>query len=252
MSPILIAGAICIVTFGAALMGLVLNARVPEDHLDPLSRDVIKGMMGLVATMTALLLGLLIHAAQVTNDGVRSQVDEASASLLELDRALGAYGPDAAPARALFRQVVRHEVGRFLLPDGVDLVRLADGYEPAERAAFAAEVDGLEPRTAAQRAILQRVSTLLNGVGHLRILLADRAHDRMPRPFLVVMVFWLTMLFLGFGLLAPRNRTVVGALLIGAVSVAAAMFLILALNRPFDGLLRVPVTSLRLLMEQLR
>lgn len=252
VSPLLVAGLIVATTFGAALAGLALSARLPGHHLNTLSRDAIKGVMGLVATMAALLLGLLIHAAQVTNDTVRNQLDNGAASMLELDRSLGAYGPEAGPAQALFRALVRAEVDRLLLPDGVvNVAHLADGFEPAGRAAFIARIDALAPQTEAQRAILARVAALLNTAGRTRILLAERSQDAMPVAFLVMMGFWLTMLFLGFGLLAPRNATVVGAFLIGAVSVSAAMFLIMELNQPFDGLLRVPDTPLRIVLRQM-
>ncbi len=106
--------------------------------------------MGLVATTTALLLGLLIHAAQVTNDSVRTQLDQGAASMLELDRALGVYGPEAA---------------RLLTPQGVAVARLAEGFDAAGRAAFMDSLDALEPQTEAQRATLARVTGLLNTAG---------------------------------------------------------------------------------------
>ncbi len=238
MSPIVIAG-------------LALRARLPAHHLNDLSRDAIKGLIGLVATIAALLLGLLIHSAQVTNDAVRTQLDQVSASMLELDRALGAYGPEAAPARILFRALLRRQMEHLLQPGAVKGERLADTFVAPGRDAFLASLDRLSPQTEVQRATLGRVTASLNAVGHTRILLAERTHDAMPLPFLFVMGFWLTMLFLGFGVMAPRNATVVGAFLIGAVSVSAAMFLIMELSQPFEGLLRVPDTPLRIVLRQL-
>ena len=251
MTPLAIAGLLVVVTFGAALCGLWLHGRLPGHHLDTLARDSIKGVMGLVATMAALLLGLLIHSAQVTTDSVRTQMDNGAASLLEVDRALSAYGPEAATVQTLFRRMVRAEIARLVTPEGVDMAHLGDGMETQALAAFIAAFDALAPRTEAQRATLNRVSALLNAGGRARIVLAQRATDQMPVAFLVVMAFWLTVLFLGFGLLAPRNATVVWAFLIGAVSVSAAMFLIMELNQPFDGLLRVPDTPLRILLRQM-
>lgn len=246
MSGLLVAS-----TFGASLCGLWLHGRLPGHHLESLSRDAVKAVMGLVATMAALLLGLLIHSAQITNDSVRTQIDNGAANLLEVDHALGLYGPEGATAQRLFRQMVRAEIDWLLTPQGVDVSHLNDGFATQARGAFIVEFDALTPRTEVQRATLARASTLLNAGGRARILLAQRAGDNTPMAFLAAMGFWLTMLFLGFGLLAPRNTTVVWALLIGAVSVSAAMFLIMELSQPFDGLLRVPDTSLRILLRQM-
>ena len=60
-----------------------------------------------------------------------------------------------------------------------------------------------------------------------------------PRPFLAILVFWLTMIFASYGLFAPRNATVVSVLFLCAVSVAGAIFLVLEMNDPFAGLISI-------------
>jgi hypothetical protein len=75
--------------------------------------------------------------------------------------------------------------------------------------------------------------------------LAAQRESSIPLPFLVVMVSWLVVLFAGYGLLAPRNMTVVLVLLICALSISTALFLILELDKPFDGYLRVSSTPIR-------
>ena len=64
-------------------------------------------------------------------------------------------------------------------------------------------------------------------------------------PFLVVLVFWLTILFISFGLFAPPNATVIATLFVCALSVSGAIFLILELDQPFEGLIRISSAPLR-------
>src|SRR5689334_23977436 len=72
-----------------------------------------------------------------------------------------------------------------------------------------------------------------------------------PVPFLVVLVFWPCIIFASFGLFAPRNGTVIAAFFVCALSVSGAIFLILELDRSFEGLLQVSSTPLRSALSQL-
>ena len=78
-----------------------------------------------------------------------------------------------------------------------------------------------------------------------RWLLAAENEGSVPRPFLATLVFWLTILFAGFGLFAPRHATVVVALLVCALSLSAAVFLILEMDRPFEGFVTVSPEPMR-------
>ena len=86
---------------------------------------------------------------------------------------------------------------------------------------------------------------LFAGLADTRLLLNEQARGATPRPFLIVLVFWLTVLFVGFGLFARRNQTVVAALCLGAISVAGAIFLILEMNRPYNGLMQISIEPVR-------
>jgi len=70
-------------------------------------------------------------------------------------------------------------------------------------------------------------------------------------PFLTVLIFWICMLFLSFGLFVRFNPTVTVALFVGAISVAGAIFLILELNDPYRGLMRISDEPLRNAMTQI-
>jgi amino acid transporter len=227
------------VTFAAAMAGLRLRDRLPEHHLDGESRDAVKLVMGLVATMSALVLSLLIS---VTQTAYRTQSDEIAllaANLVALDRVLLHYGRDAEPVRDLLRQGVGQELVKIMSPGGVTTKRLMPQGQENPLDPFHAALWQLHPGTDAQRLGLGRALELTVAIARTRMLVVEQQVSALPAPFLTVLIFWLAMLFLGFGLMTRLNPTVVTALLIGALSVGGAIFLILELDRPYDGLMRL-------------
>src|SRR5262249_4700038 len=95
---------------GAVLLGMALRRRLPEHHVSADSRDVIKLAIGLIATMSALVLGLLVSSAKASYDTERSEVLQMAAKVAFLDRVLAAYGPQAAEARTRFHEAVEQAV----------------------------------------------------------------------------------------------------------------------------------------------
>jgi hypothetical protein len=223
-----------VVTFVAALLGIRLRHRLPEHHLDGESRDAVKLVMGLIATMSALVLSLLIS---VTQTAYRTQSDELAllaANIVALDRVLLHYGPEAAPARTLLRRGVAEEVLHVVEAGKVGTLRPGEALQP-----FHAALWQLQPGEEAQRLGLARAIELTVAITRTRMLVVEQQVSALPGPFLGVLIFWLAMLFLGFGLMTRLNPTVVTALLIGAASVGGAIFLIIELDRPYDGLMRI-------------
>jgi len=106
-------------------------------------------------------------------------------------------------------------------------------------------VANLSPKTDAQRFMQSEALRLLAGLGDTRLLLNEQARGSISWPFLVVLVFWLTILFVGFGLFAKKNGTVMTALFLGAGSVAGAIFLIVELNRPYGGVMQISIEPIR-------
>ncbi|MFC7477727.1 hypothetical protein ACFQS7_25440 [Dankookia sp. GCM10030260] len=249
MEPITIALLICLGSLAAALLGAALQ--LPREHLDEASQNVVKSVMGLVATLTALVLGLLVASAQSTYQGMVNQMNDLAANLAELDRSLELYGPETAPARTLFQHAVRAEIDR-VWPNGEarreDLER---GADRGQSIAFVSIIYQIPVRNEGQRFQQQRILQLVASFARLRTLIIDGTESDLPAPFMVVLVFWLAVLFFGFGLFARINGTVVVALTVGALSVAGAIYLVLEMNRPFDGLMRVSEAPLREALGQM-
>jgi hypothetical protein len=218
-------------------LGRVVRQHLPDTHLSADSKDAVKLAMGLVATMTALLLSLLVSSAKGTYDTQRSEVIQMAAKAAALDRALAAYGPETADVRARFREVAQ-DATRRMWQDGAPRAQLQPDTSAGD--AFYAGLQQLSPRDDAQRAWKAQAATLAADLGQLRMLLLAQAVSSIPVPLLLSVVCWLLVIFLAFSLLAPPNATTTLSLIAAALSVAGAVFLILELDQPFRGLIRIP------------
>jgi hypothetical protein len=222
--------------FGGALLGLSFRRWVPEHHLSADSKDVVKLTIAVIATMSALVVSLLIASAKSSHDARRSEFTQMSADIILLDRSLDHYGPETKGVRLLLRHSVGTMLDRIsasaseqtgLGAWGADAERLHDG------------IHELSPHNEIQRSLQGQAVKILGDLGHRRWLLFAESGSAVPMPFLVVLIFWLTIIFASFGLFAPINATVVATFLVCALSLSGAIFLILELDRSFAGLLQI-------------
>ena len=237
--------------FGGALLGLLLSGLLPERHLRDNSRDTVKVVTGMIATLAALVLGLLISSANGSFDAVDTAVTQLGAKIILMDRALANYGPETKDVREQMRRSVVAGIEIFWPGEKAEAAGMA-GFERANAMEeLQAKLRELKPATEIQRQLLSQAEKLNGDMLETRWLLIAQSQRAIPTIFLVVLLFWLTMLHMGFGLLATRNGTVITVLLISALSVSGAIFLILEMSRPLDGMLKVSSAPLRKALEHL-
>ena len=225
--------------FGGALLGMFLRVVLPKHHLSPDSKDVVKLGMGLIATMSALVLSLLISSAKSSYDVQNNQLRGIAANVTFLDRVLAHYGSDAGEARAILRDIVGLTVQRMQAEN-------SDSVTPSARSERLYDaIQALSPASEVQRTLRVEAAGLASETARMRWLLFEQRGGTVPMPFVVVLTFWLAVIFGSFGLHAPTNGTVVATFLVGALSVAGAMFLVLELDRPFGGLIRLSAAPLQ-------
>jgi hypothetical protein len=244
---------ICTVLFmclvGAALLGRRVHRYLPEDHLSADSRDAVKLAMGLLATMTALVLGLLVSSAKDGYDTKRSVVIQMAAKVAFLDRVLALYGPETTEARGDLRAAVADAVRRIWPTDKGGPAQLAPNQQAGD--AVFVTIQRLSPHDDTQRALKAQLATLMVDLGQLRALLIAQSIPSISIPMLIILVSWLVVIFFGFSLIAPPNATTTLALVASAFSVACAIFLILELDHPFGGLIHIPSEPLLNVLTQL-
>jgi hypothetical protein len=221
--------------FGGALLGVFLRSAIPPRHLSAECKDIVRLGMGLVGTMAALILGLLVASAKASYDAQSNELTQASANVISLDRVLAHYGPEAKEAREMLRRSVARVIERVWPKD-----RSRAALEPIAGAESLYDViQQLSPKDASQRALQADALSIAGGLSQTRWLMYEQSAGSIPFPMLVILVLWLTIIFISFGLFAPRNATVLASLFVSALSVSCAILLILEMYKPFEGLIQV-------------
>jgi len=251
MSSLTIAliSAACI--FSGVLLGLLLQNLLPDHHLSNDSKETVKLGAGMIATLSALVLGLLVSSAKSSFDTVGSEITQGAAKIILLDRMLANYGPATRDAREQLRRSAAAGIeviwpGKKTEVPGMTTFEQANGMELVQ-----AKLRELTPVTEAQRQLLAQAQQISGELLQFRWLVIEQTQNSLPTPFLVMLLFWLTMLHMSFGLFAPRNATVILVLLLCALSVSGAIFLILEMNHPLSGMIKVSSAPMVKALEHL-
>ena len=250
MSAMAIGWVVFVLVFGSAILAMALSTVVPEHHLNSDSKDVVKLGVAVLATMSALVVSLLLASAKESFDTRNREFIQMSANIILLDRFLAHYGPETREVRGLLRSSVVDALNRIGSSDNFQLPVLAPTTTTSQ--SIYSQIRQLSPRDEAQRALQDHALKTAVELSQSRWLLYEqRAGSAIPMPFLVVVVFWLSIIFASFGLFAPRNTTVIVTLCVCALSLSGAIFLILELDRPAQGLIRTSTAPLQSAIAQL-
>ncbi len=249
MNSFVISSIVFAIVFGGAMLGMFLRAVLPQNNLSDDSKDVVKMGMGLVATMAALVLGLLVSSAKNSFDALSSEMTRVSSQIILLDRTLALYGTETSEERDLLRSSVA---------DVLDRLEVAKSPHPTQsRSSTRAvsglydKIQGLSPKDDKQRSTQARALALLLSLQETRWLMYEQESTSISMPMLIILVSWLATLFISFGLFAPANGTAVTALFVSALSVSGAILLILELYSPYAGIIKISTAPLRAALAQL-
>ena len=233
------------IMLAGAFGGMWLRQVLPERHLADDTKDAVRLGTGLIGTIAALVLGLMIAAATGSFDTQRSHVQHLAADIILLDQFLAQYGTDAKPARSAIREAIGPLVERIWRESRSENAQQSPFEATRSGRDIAAIVLQLAPQSETQRILKDRAVQATADLAQTRFLLFEQAGRSLPLPFLVVLIFWLAMIFASFGMFARPNPVLVGALIICAVSAAGALFLVLELSDPFSGLMQISSAPLR-------
>lgn len=240
---------VCI--FGAGLLGLVLRGWLPEGHRTEATQRIVQNVMGVVALLAALVLGLLIASTKTSFDTRSQEIEQFSANLTLLDREFSHFGQDARKMRDALRAFTARKIaqtwtdrGAALAKDAAESVQLLDDIE--------GEVHAFTPANEAHTAGRKNALDLIRELKRTSRLLSVQQISETPRPFLIVVIFWLSVLFLSHTIFAPLNGTVIAAVFIGALSVSIAVNLIFDMDRPFAGFIKVSPVPMQQALDQMK
>jgi hypothetical protein len=232
------------------VLGMTLRARLPAHQLGQDTREVIRLGASLLATLAAVVISLMIASAKSSYDTQDGHFRQLSAYLVETDQLLAQYGPDAIEVRILMRQA---------LPAAIDRIwreKTAESQSSAFTAASLAEqlyyaIDALSPANDAQRALKLRIAQASSEITRVRLLMFADSERPVLTPFLLILIFWLAVIFASFGLFVEPGMVAWAALLVFALSVSSALFLVADLSQPFAGLMQIPKEQLRHILAPL-
>jgi hypothetical protein len=231
------------VIFGGALIGLFVRRRLPEHHLSSETQSVVTVSVAVIGTLSALVLGLLISAANSSFSKASDEVRQSSLQVIRMERNLRRYGPEADDARAKLREWATIKLQQLSPEKGQSPPSPQKGIETLESVQHA--LLALTPKDEEQKYLRTLCVTLSSNLIQERWLLEEHTGHSIPIPFLVLLIFWLAIVFASVGLFAPTNAITIVALLLCSVAVAGGIALIEDLDEPTAGLIRFPSESMR-------
>jgi Protein of unknown function (DUF4239) len=237
--------ALSCITFACISGGAVLGMFLPGHHLSADDKDVVRLGTGLIGTIAALVLGLLIASAKGSYDTQSAQVTQMTSNVVVLDNLLAEYGSETNGLRSLLRRTVAVLADRMWRENNSDEAKTRPFEVSATSDAFFAKLQQLSPQNDSQRSLQASTIQIATDIAQTRLLLFAQTNNSIPMPFLVVLIFWLTIIFGSFGLFAKPSATVFGSLFVFALSAAGAIYLVLELGQPFSGLMQISGAPLR-------
>ena len=249
MNPLMVGVIVAAVLFAGSLLGVLLNAMLPEHHLSTDSKDAVKLSMAMLGTLSALVVGLLIASAKNSFDQRDREFRRSAANLILMDRVMTHYGPETGDARILLRSIIASRLQQMSSPSR------ASGLLPVGPGGGIEELQDLlrtlTPQNDAQRRLQSRALQISGDVSQAQWMLFEQSTGSIQWPFLAILAFWLAVIFTSFGLFARPNGTVMSFLFAGAVSVGGSIFLIVDMDQPYRGIIQTSIAPLQSALDQL-
>lgn len=228
-----------------AFGGIALRRALPEPHLADDTKDVVRLGTGLIGTIAALVLGLLIASAKGAYDNQNSNIQRIAADAILLDQILAFYGPEARPAREELRDAMEPLIALIWRQNHSKAAGQSTFEDNRSGQEAYVKIAQLTPQNEFQRILKDRAVQAVVDLAQTRLSSYEQASSSIPLPFVGVLIFWLAMIFASFGMFSRQNATSVGALIVFAASAAGALFLVLELSDPFGGLMQISSEPLR-------
>jgi 4-amino-4-deoxy-L-arabinose transferase-like glycosyltransferase len=235
--------------FGGALLGMFAARTLPGHHLGSETRSAVSVSVAVVGTLSALVLGLLISTASNSFSARSHEVTAISVDIIRIDRTLRRYGSEAQAVRAGLHTYAMAKMQELFPQQGQALQSNTATASMLE--ALQNEILLLAPSDEVHRWLRSELLTLSEELSETRWLLAQQAGSSIPTPFLILLIFWLTIVFASFGLFAPPNGTAIAAVFLCSLAVSGGILMILEMDSPSTGVIRVSAEPMRHAMTEI-
>ncbi|WP_454917874.1 bestrophin-like domain [Xanthobacter sediminis] len=252
MQSVMVSAIVFVSLFAGVCAGMVGARWLREEHLTKETQEAVKLGVGMVAAMSSLILGLMTASVKGSFDTTARDVQQFATDLITVDVVLRAYGPGADDARKALIAYTSHALAETW-PDApgvhAEVQSTTSELLLEEMGRQIRALPSTPPALAELRAdALDRYKT----VGTLRWTVVNEAVTVVPPVFIGVLIVWLTLIFVSFGLFSPVNRVSLVVFFLCAVSLAGALFLILEMSGPFDGIIHVSSAAMRNALTQMQ
>lgn len=238
-------------TFIAALMGMLFKKKIPSNYLDADSNRAITISMGMVVTLTSIVLGLLTATSKSSFDQMDAAVKQTAIQLLTLDRILVHYeGQDAQEIRSRIRHSVKFNFPSTIYKNSNE-EEIAQSNFFADMEDLVDQIRRLTPRDSYQQVLFSQALQTSQEIVKSRWVAVTSIGSSISNIHLVILWFWLTVIFFSFGLLSPNHALMIVVHFMVALSTAAAIFLMMELEGPFDGFIHVSGDPMQFVNELL-
>jgi len=237
--------------FGGAMLGIFLRSRLPESHQSADTQRIVNLGVGIIGTMAALVLGLLVASAKGSYDTQNNELTALGAKILLLDHGLALYGPEADGARDLLRRNVDSLVEQ-LWSNKDQSPENPSRAQPTPPTALYDAIQALSPQSEIQRTVKTQGLSMMAQIGEQRLLILQQKKSSVSKPLLEILIFALAINFSSFGLFAPRNATVIATLFLCAMASSGAIFVMMELYHPYGGFIQIPSATLQNVLTQLK
>ena len=239
MNTITISLLVSAVVFAGGLAGLFLNRLLPQDHLTTDTQDVVRLGIGMLSVLASLVLGLLIATAKTSYDSTEHAIRSYAAELALLNETLRDYGGEASVSRDVLRSYTERLLEDGWPKNGARQATLDDEKADQLLERVRDTIRAMKPVDTAQRSLQNQAIDINLNLLRQRWLLIEQQGPNVQRTVVAILVSWVTVIFASFGLNAPRNSTVVSAFLLCSLAIGGAIFLILDMDHPLDGVMRI-------------
>jgi hypothetical protein len=241
--------AVCL--FGSFMVMLFYHLGAPEPYRSPDSIASLRLGVGVVATLSTFVLGLMISSVKTNFDTVQRDLRTFSIQITAVDHNLREYGPAGEEARAALLAYAQQALRGTAPSDGSPVI-VADPVARGLLDRTAILISGLQPSGVEQSFYVEQAKAGIKDLIKWRLTLISEYTIYFQPGILTILIIWLCLLFGSFGYGAPRNRLVVLSALLAALTVASAVFLMVELDSAFDGIIAVSDEPLRSAVEGLK
>jgi hypothetical protein len=238
-----------VLVWTGALFGMWLRRALPLDHLSTDTKDSIRLAVGLLVTMTSLVLGMLVSSAKTYYDGQKNVVAQMASDIIQLDSMLEIFGAESKDLRVELRYDLEVAMDRIWPKEGSRFSELRP--KDLSRNVYK-QVELLVPKNATEASAKAQIVTTVQRLKETYwLMFLTSEQTTVSLLLLMVVTSWLVTIFISFGIFAPPNSTVLITLLICALAVSGAIFIIMEMYSPFSGIMRISPVAVRDALSQM-